>query len=636
MERTVVTLKPHRARGSHREPGETYTADPNLARHLSRNGFVRVCPWDLDWHQLPRRVLRQPEVERVARPVVACLNIWDDRPALEQTAPTWWKHVSAVVIADGSYQTTGKASRSADGLKDCVGQLAAEHETAVQWVPIPKGGWPDQVTKRTALLQHAAKAYPDAWLFVVDADEFVTGSQVFGEPLPDAEVGWVSVTSPLYERPAGQPRLIRAMPGLAYDGRHHWLTRDGVPLASHQEGGFAKHAVIDVRLHNQRGLGHTSERRQAKRRHQQAQASREHATVRHPRDQMVGARETLRIVQLGRIDAGLVAFRLHTAINATTPHASALVLGADSNPFGGPSQYRWPHDRDQAESLVELADVAHCHLGYEPFDRMPAKPKRLVIHHHGTLYRTGSEAWALYDHAHKAGLRLVSNTELLQYDTDLRFLPNPVPVAWYRSLTNRSTTGPFRIAHSPSKRAIKGTDVFLRVCERLQGEGLDIEPVLIEGASHAEAIQAKATCHAAFDSFDLGMQCSGIEAAAMGVPVIAGDVDCRREYAAWLGQVPYTWANDEQGLAEALARLVTDQDFYDAEAKRVTDYVETHHDEAAVATRYLDLLDEAFQWRGALALTNRAPRPEAPGSRNPRTTTAPPPRHIAAPTPEAA
>jgi hypothetical protein len=225
------------------------------------------------------------------------------------------------------------------------------------------------------------------------------------------------------------------------------------------------------------------------------------------------------------------------------------------------------------------------------------------------MLRKNKEIYGAMDRDY-AKLRLVSNLELLQYEHrggPLHWLPNPVPVARYRRLRQQVWTphAAFRVAHSPSKRAFKGTDVFLSACEKLNTRGLPIEPVLIEGRNHADALRMKATCDAAFDSFWLGIQCSGIEAAAMGMPVIAGDTDCQREYQARLGAVPYTWANDEQGLMEALEQLATDAAFHASEADRVHRYVVEYHDDASVALRYLDLLDEAVQWRTLLSLTQR-------------------------------
>jgi hypothetical protein len=254
-------------------------------------------------------------------------------------------------------------------------------------------------------------------------------------------------------------------------------------------------------------------------------------------------------------------------------------------------------DHLRLTELLRTADVLHCHLDYAGLYRLGRQQfPWTVIHHHGTMYRTAASTYNGID-AMNAGLRLVSNLELLQYGEGLRFLPNPVPVAWYRRLRQAHGTSAFRVAHSPSRRALKATDVFLRACTRLHADGLTIEPVLIENRTHADGLRIKGTCDAAFDSFWLGMQCSGLEAAAMGMPVIAGDTDCLREYGDWLGQTPYTFANTEDQLVEQLVRLATDRSFYDAETARVAGYVTAHHDEAAVALRYLDLLDEAFQWR---------------------------------------
>jgi hypothetical protein len=418
-----------------------------------------------------------------------------------------------------------------------------------------------------------------------------------------ADVLWCDVTSPLYQRPYSQPRGFRARPDLAYTGRHHWLHAGTTLLATHQYGGpGVLHDRMPVTLHNARGLAHTPARRQMKQQIQRAQ----YESERHARtaigatsDTRATKREALRILPTTHYDAGLVGYRLHTAINATTPHVSAFGSAHQRNVFQAPVQYAMDENDDHLRltELLRTADVLHCHLDYAGLYRLGRQQfPWTVIHHHGTMYRTAAYLFNQQD-AMNAGLRLVSNLELLQYGEGLRFLPNPVPVAWYRRLRQPHDTSAFRVAHSPSRRALKATDVFLRACTRLQADGLTIEPVLIENRSHADGLRIKGTCDAAFDSFWLGMQCSGLEAAAMGMPVIAGDTDCLREYGDWLGQTPYTFANTEDQLVEQLARLATDRAFYDAETARVAGYVTAHHDEAAVALRYLDLLDEAFQWR---------------------------------------
>ena len=62
---------------------------------------------------------------------------------------------------------------------------------------------------------------------------------------------------------------------------------------------------------------------------------------------------------------------------------------------------------------------------------------------------------------------------------------------------------------------------------------------------------------------------------------------------------------DEDGLVEALERMVTDDAWRDGETARVTTHVARFHDDAAVALRYLDLLDDHFHWREHMSLSVR-------------------------------
>src|SRR5690606_15586015 len=130
-------------------------------------------------------------------------------------------------------------SGSTDGLRevfDAIELPKALIEYGPSAIAGKPGPWPDQNTKRTALLQHAALHFPGALLFIVDADEFVTGAETLRQT-PEGDVAWVGVTSPLYQRPYGQPRLVRAREGLEYRGRHHWLYAGDELVATHQYGG---------------------------------------------------------------------------------------------------------------------------------------------------------------------------------------------------------------------------------------------------------------------------------------------------------------------------------------------------------------------------------------------------------------
>jgi hypothetical protein len=603
----VEAVQRHRAGGVVREIGAVFHVSPETGKHLARCGLARVVDQAERWDAHYGRELRaEPLVDQPWPKVVACLNIWNDRPALEQTLPTWASHVDAVVVADGPYRTVPNGEgrvESEDGLSRYLHSffvlpsrfdLITSHEA-----------WPDQNKKRTTMLRFAAQKFPDALLFIVDADEYVTGAEHLHQT-PQGDVAWLTVTSPLYQRPYGQPRLVRAQPGLEYRGRHHWLYAGERLLATHQYGGAGvEHRLSPITLRNARGLGHTPARAQAKQVHALVQRGAEQAaaTPQGARsDRAIGAREALRIAACTTYDPGLVGYRLHTAINTTTPHCNAFFRRGLDNPFQGPRQYDVDADPALTARLLAEADVVHCHLDYTVPDSLKVKPKALVIHHHGTMFRSrpGPDLYNMLDHL-RAALRLVSNLELLRYGQDLHWLPNPVSVARLRRLRAQEyrETGVYRVAHSPSKRALKGTDDFLAAVAQLQQRGLAIEAVLIEGVSISESLRIKATCDACFDSFWLGIQCSGVEAGAMGLPVIAGDPQVRERYQEHVGHVPYTYANDGDELTAALERLATDTAWATDEAARVATYVEDWHDDAAVALRYLDLLDDAIGWRAA-------------------------------------
>ena len=603
---------------------------------LLRHGMATSTNVLPDWWDRPRRDLRLHDATLIG-PIVACLNIWNDTKALKDTLPSWIGQMDALVVMDGPYALTGKTGPSDDGLEEFLDTLPVPvYRNTLE----PDQCWIDQAKKRTQLLQEAAKRFPDATLVVIDADEFVEGDL---RSLPVLDVGWVTMrNASLYERRYGQPRLIKARPDLHYDQRHHWLYAGDHLLATHQYGGAGfLHRAVPVCLTNARGL-HQDETRQAVKSRFlaiQHEVERSQTTGATASDRLSGRREALHILQLTTYDPAFVAGRLHTAINATTPHASILATDSRNSPYSAPCQYDIGHDRGLIGQAWDEADVVHCHLTYHQLRDLGKRPQDKawrVIHHHGTMYRKhpGPDYFNAVDPAF-AGLRLVSNLELLQYGTGLRWLPNPMPCAEYRRLRVGYQPGPvFRVAHSPSKRHLKGTEEFLSAIATLQVKGLPVEAVLIEQQTFAESVRVKSQCDAVFDSFWLGIQCSGLEGAAMGLPVIAGDPHVAQMYRDVVGEVPYTFANEEAELVSAVERLVLDQDFRATEAARVSTYCERFHDEAAVALRYLDLLDDAFHWRVGMSARFQpktiAPAPAVQAPPTPRT---PEPAAVTAPEP---
>lgn len=556
-----------------------------------------VKPSMVEWAPRGRELGAEP-LDDSPRPwrVVACLNVWNDRPALELTMRTWLEHVDVVVAVDGAYATAGGAL-STDGTREYLAQFSK--------VQLLDEAGTTQFAKRNRYL---AAGRPGDLLFVIDADEVVNNAGMLRR-IPELDVGWVRISSKMYRKTYGQPRLFRWAEGLEYRGRHHWVYRGDQLLASHQYAGpgFDQRAV-NMTLENRRGLGHTAERAVAKRNHSAVQVKIEAPAVAmlssRASDLAIGARESLRILQLGLYDAGIASSRLHTAINRTTPHAS-LWFKEQPGPFGVAGQYSTLTDGVILRRAGGEADVVHFHLSPMRLSTKSGPTQKVVLHHHGSMLRR-DPAKLRREAKARGALVLLSNLELLSHQPEGHFLPNPVPVARYRRL--RASVGgsdwdgiaPFRIAHSPSKPDRKGTEDLELAVGRLNaraGKMFHVELVMTTGVDHAEALRLKATCHACFDSFWLGMQCSGIEAAAMGLAVVAGDKTVADRYHERHGYLPYTFADNADELETVLERLITDAEYRRAEAERVAAHVLTFHDDAAVALRYLDLLDEAFSWR---------------------------------------
>ncbi len=541
--------------------------------------------------------------------VVACLNFWQDLPSLRETVPLWLPHVDRVVAFDGAYPgTPTEHPHSTDGGPDWLLNL-----DAAVTVINPMGSFVHQLEKRTKLLQSGA---PGDLMFIVDADEFVTGADRLRYAPASMDVGWVLYKNPIYRRAQVCPRLFRWEPGLHYAKAHHWVWRrvegeegDGELIATHQLGGPGlDHTLLPVMVRNMRGINQPRKRIWASTIMRALQEQEELDTV----EKIIGTgqcrpagREPLRIVQLGRFDPGMVAYRLHSAINTLTPHESILGTGDWDRAYQEPHQFHLREQREVLQEALRGADVVHCHLSYHDYWQLGVEsPGAILIHHHGTMYRSDPEAWNAKDEL-TAQVRLVSNMELLHYGEGLHYLPNPVPVAQYMRLRERVQADGrerdvFRVAHTPSKPGIKGTAELKRAVSELRAEGLAIECVFVVNVPHRDALAVKATADACFDSFDLGMQCSGLEAAAMGLPVLAGDPSVTADYARWIGYTPWTFVEDGAELKAALRRLVEDPEWRAAEAERVHLYVGRYHDYAPVMARYMDILDEELGWREKL------------------------------------
>lgn len=330
-----------------------------------------------------------------------------------------------------------------------------------------------------------------------------------------------------------------------------------------------------------------------------------------------------RVLQLTQYDPGSAAYRYHSAFNYASGRGelggtSAFVRYGSGNPYCDLRQYDgFRHQRGIAD-LFESADVIHVHMDYTTLDdcarRWPRRERQLLVrHYHGsqspesfnTDYRLVQQGLDDQYGALQIGARLYHPN---RYGRHISWIPIPVPVLDYRALKRQywrpveeRPSQKVRVCHSTTNDRVKGTTQLDIVMQDLMMKGLPVEYIKITNTKHGDCLRLKATCDITFDSFWLGIQGSGIEAAAMGQAVIAGDSQVRDEYLEEIGSCPYTFAKDHNDLPGVIERLVLDRVYREQEAARTEAYVTQYHDYAAVGAKYWQVVNAALKERNLVA-----------------------------------
>jgi hypothetical protein len=190
----------------------------------------------------------------------------------------------------------------------------------------------------------------------------------------------------------------------------------------------------------------------------------------------------------------------------------------------------------------------------------------------------------------------VSTPDLLEFVPGAIFLPQPVPLARFAELDAAQTTAatpcrpgidrPVRIAHAPSNRQIKGTEVIVAAVMRLQQRGLPIELVMIEHMPHAQVLAVCAGCDLAIDQVRIGAYGQyAVEMMALGKPTICYlRPDLRAYYPA---DCPIISASPEQ-LEAVLADWIAHPAWWSTAGAAGRAYVARFHDIQTLAQRCLE------------------------------------------------
>ena len=150
-----------------------------------------------------------------------------------------------------------------------------------------------------------------------------------------------------------------------------------------------------------------------------------------------------------------------------------------------------------------------------------------------------------------------------------------------------------RVAHAPSKRAVKGTDAVIAAVESLQRRGAPIELDLIEGVPNREARIRYGAADVVVDQLRVGWYgMLATESMALAKPVVVHlDAEAAAETEeAFDLELPLVRA-DEAGLEDVLAGLVDVRESLPELGRRSREYVEQVHSHTKVAQQLLGIYE---------------------------------------------
>jgi len=153
-----------------------------------------------------------------------------------------------------------------------------------------------------------------------------------------------------------------------------------------------------------------------------------------------------------------------------------------------------------------------------------------------------------------------------------------------------------RIAHAPSKRAVKGTDAVLAAVESLRGRGVPVELDLIEGIPNQEARLRYAAADVIVDQLRIGWYgMLAIESMALAKPVVVHlDEEAAAETEEAFGLALPLIRADEASLEDVLAGLVEVRESLPELGRRSREYAEHVHAHTKVARQVLDIYERVM------------------------------------------
>jgi glycosyltransferase involved in cell wall biosynthesis len=191
----------------------------------------------------------------------------------------------------------------------------------------------------------------------------------------------------------------------------------------------------------------------------------------------------------------------------------------------------------------------------------------------------------------------VSTPDLLEFIPGSMLLPQPIDIERFDQLLAHQWGAPppgrpgldrpVRLAHAPSNRQIKGTDLIVEAVTQLQGRGLQVELIMVEHKPHVEALALCSTCDLAIDQVLVGAYGQyAVEMMALGKPTLCYIRDDLFQF--YPADCPIIAASPDN-VRQVLGEWITHPTWWPEAAAAGRAYVERVHDRLSVAQRSLDV-----------------------------------------------
>jgi hypothetical protein len=153
-------------------------------------------------------------------------------------------------------------------------------------------------------------------------------------------------------------------------------------------------------------------------------------------------------------------------------------------------------------------------------------------------------------------------------------------------------SGSLRVLHAPSHPNAKGTALIREAISSCIAAGADLEYVELSGKSNREVLAAIPTVHLAVDQAfsDQPMASFAAEASSYGIPVVVGCCDWQAALHN-IADPPPTVRCAPDEIGETVAKIAADPDWRLRAGTDAQAYVVSRWEPAAVATRYLKLIE---------------------------------------------